>query len=220
VRRALVLLALLTACQESKIVVRVTIPGLDGQPTPLPDLVVAFLPYDRDSVISMLESRAEPKPHTRELDSLFTAFRGPFNELLQRSAALETLRRTPGSSEEQIAEAEARVASARKDLDAARARYWPAMDSLRREMQRWQNATYAGYDTIVRRLPGRQLANPVADTTDQTGWASISLPDGRWWVTARSIDPTDPNAEWYWNLPVTADTLLLDQRNGRRLPRY
>jgi len=220
VRRALWLLILLSACRGQEVAVRVSIPGLDGAPTPLPNLVVAFLPYDRDSVIGLLEGRAEPRPHTAELDSLFAGFRVPFTALVAATARLDRLRSAGGAGADSVPAAEAEVARAREVLAAARARYWPKMDSLRRDVQRWQNATYAGYDSIIRLLPGRQLANPVADTTDPTGWAHIELPNGRWWVTARSIDPTDPNAEWYWNLPVNADTLRLDASTGRRQPRY
>jgi hypothetical protein len=39
-------------------------------------------------------------------------------------------------------------------------------------------------------------------------------------VYARSWDATDPNAEWYWNIPVEDDTLLLSSRTARRQPRY
>jgi len=214
------LLVLLAACGGREVVVRVSIPGLDGASTPLPNLVVAFLPYDRDSVIAMLESRAEPRPHTAELDSLFAAFRTPFGALIAASARLDRLRAAGARAADSLPAAEADVARARAALATARERYWPTMDSLRRDVQRWQNATYAGWDSIIRQLPGRQLANSVADTTDATGWARIELPNGNWWVMARSIDPTDPNAEWYWNLPVTADTLRLDASTGRRQPRY
>jgi hypothetical protein len=31
---------------------------------------------------------------------------------------------------------------------------------------------------------------------------------------------TDPNAEWYWNVPVQGDSLILSPENGRRRPRY
>ena len=60
----------------------------------------------------------------------------------------------------------------------------------------------------------------MTDTTGGDGWAHLTLAPGRWWIYARSWDATDPNAEWYWNVPVNADTLLLSSRTARRQPRY
>ena len=57
-------------------------------------------------------------------------------------------------------------------------------------------------------------------TTGGDGWARFHLPRGEWWIYGRPWDATDPNAEWYWNLPVTADTLLLSSRTGRQRRRY
>jgi len=49
----------------------------------------------------------------------------------------------------------------------------------------------------------------------------LTLPPGRWWIYARSWDATDPNSEWYWNVPAPAgDTLLLSSRSARRQARY
>ena len=217
-----------------------SIPNLNGVETPVPGLVLTFLPYDRDSIIGSLEQRATgPRPNTEPLDSLFRLFRGPFTELLQLTALDERLRQlrdslTPSGSTPQDAPPGSRLAAVRDSLAAmapalARARaamertrttLWPAIDSLRTAVRRWENATYQGYDSIVSSLAERKLANPVADTTGPTGWAEIALTRGRWWVTARSIDPRDPNAEWYWNVAIEGDTVFLSPRTGRNRPRY
>ena len=49
---------------------------------------------------------------------------------------------------------------------------------------------------------------------------SFTLPAGDWWIYGRSWDATDPNSEWYWNLPVSDDTMLLSSRTGRQRRRY
>ena len=54
----------------------------------------------------------------------------------------------------------------------------------------------------------------------EPGWVELRLDSRSWWVYARSPDPLDPNAEWYWNLPAAADTLRFDPTTGRHLPRY
>ena len=50
--------------------------------------------------------------------------------------------------------------------------------------------------------------------------AKLELNGSRWWVYARSPDPQDPNAQWYWNVPATTDTLRLRPATARHLPRY
>ena len=87
-------------------------------------------------------------------------------------------------------------------------------------MRQWEDSTYQGYDSIVQGLARRAAREPVTDTTGAEGWATLTLAPGRWWIYARSWDATDPNAEWYWNVPVDGDTLLLSSRTARRQPRY
>jgi hypothetical protein len=235
VKRLLAALVLLgTGCNARVATVRVSIPDLDGVETPVPGPMVTYLPYDRDSILDAIEARAAPpRPHVAELDSLRALFRAPFTTVLRLTAAktrLEAEREaltSQGTSggrlstvRDSLAALEPALVRARAALDTARIRYWPAMDSLGAIIRTWSDRTFASYDSSARTLPGRRVANPVADTTDALGWATTRLTDGRWWVTARAIDPTDPNADWYWNAPIVGDTVLLDSRSGRRRPRY
>jgi hypothetical protein len=223
----------------------VHIPGPDSIPTPVSGLGLVALPYDRDSVLGALEARAPTgRPPTAELDTLFAQFRGPFAaysraafEAGQLRDTLATLRakldRLPrnapeyrelyasfGRLSEELKEVEAREAETRQALDAARRRFVSRSDSLRARMRAWEDSAYAGYDSIVRGITARSGRAAVADTTGPTGHASLTLRGKPWWIYARSWDATDPNSEWYWNVPVTGDTVVLDPRSGRRRPRY
>jgi hypothetical protein len=223
----------------------VLIPGPDSVPTPVSGLGLVALPYDRDSVLAALEARTRtPRPPTAELDTLFAQFRGPFaaysraafeagrlrDTLATLTAKLDSLpRQAPayrdlyasfGALSEQLKQAEAHEAEARKALDAARGKFVSRSDSLRGRMRAWEDSAYAGYDSIVRGITERSGRAHVADTTDATGHASVTLRGKPWWIYARSWDATDPNSEWYWNVPVTRDTVVLDPRSGRRRPRY
>ncbi|HYC31799.1 MAG TPA: hypothetical protein VEB59_05880, partial [Gemmatimonadales bacterium] len=93
-------------------------------------------------------------------------------------------------------------------------------ESLRTAIRHWEDSTYRGYDSIVRNLAARRRQDPLTDTTDARGWASFHIGPGRWWIYGRSWDATDPNAEWYWNVPAEGDTVLLSASTGRRRPRY
>lgn len=223
--------------------VRVSIPGPDSVETPVTGIGLVALPYDRDSLLKSLDARAKsPRPDTQTLDSLFAEFRGPFigysgatfrlgklrDSLAMVQGDLDSLGRdTPqysvryaqfGRLSDSLKAAEARTQSARATLNKARSVFVTRSESLRAGVRQWEDSTYRGYDSIVRGLSrGREA---VTDTTGPDGWAHLRLNPGRWWIYARSWDATDPNAEWYWNVPATEDTLLLSSRTGRRQPRY
>ena len=238
--------AAVVGCEGSRdVVVRVSIPGTDSTDTPVSGVGLVALPYDRDSVLTGLEAAAKrPKPPTARLDSLFAAFRDPFNRYAAASlrltglrdsaegikARLDTLGRndpeygrlyaTLERLSDSVTAASRENEAARGSLDRARAGFVTESESLRAAIRHWEDSTYQGYDSIVRNLAARRRQDPLTDTTDARGWASFSLGPGRWWIYGRSWDASDPNGEWYWNVPAEGDTLLLSARTGRRRPRY
>jgi hypothetical protein len=247
VSRLWLLLALgLAACDRPKdVAVRVSIPGPDSVATPVAGAGLIALPYDRDSVLHALAAAAPtPRPSTAELDSLFHRFRTPFSEyasanfeaeklrggLAGLKARLDSLPRNApeyrtlyarfGQQSSALAEAEKREQVARKALDTARATFIARSDTLRARVRKWEDSTYQGYDSIVRGIARARGRTAVTDTTGPDGWAHFKLQGGPWWIYARSWDATDPNTEWYWNVKVTGDTVLLSERSGARRPKY
>jgi len=233
------LLLLLTAgCRPRTVTVRVTIPDLHGVETPVPGLQVVFLPYDRDSIVRGFEAKAStPRPYRNELDSLYREFRAPFFEFMKVATVVDRLRRerdsltqamgsTAVSSPRVKAVADSIVrltpveSAAQSALAKARERLGPSIERFRDEAAKWEEVTYRDYESTVRALGRRSFANPVADTTNALGWATIELTNGRWWATTRTIDPGDPYAEWYWNVAIDGDTVALSPRTGLHRPRY
>jgi hypothetical protein len=240
------LLAGLTACERPRdVAVRVSIPGPDSMETPVTGIGLVALPYDRDSVLAALEAGSRtPRPDTAELERLFREFRGPFNaytgatftagqlrdSLDRLKLELDSLPRNAPEYHDRyaefarltdsLAELRTRIERNRADLDRARAAFVERSATLRAAVRHWEDSTYVGYESLTQALASRRHQEPVTDTTGADGWAHFTLPAGRWWIYGRSWDATDPNAEWYWNLPVDADTLLLSSRTGRQRPRY
>jgi hypothetical protein len=213
--------------------------------TPASGVGIIALPYDRDSVLASLEGRARtPRPPTGPLDSLFARFRGPFTVYTKLSYAASKLRDSlaalrreldtaaPDSADrrpiavrvKQMADSlramETRLERARIQLDRARAEFVQQSESPRAAIRQWEDSTYRGYDSIVEQLVRSRGHEASTDTTGETGWAHFKLGRGDWWLYARAWDTSDPNAEWYWNLPVSDDTIFLSSRTGRRRPRY
>ena len=235
-----------TGCEGARhdVAVRVSIPDPASVETPAAGVGVVALPYNRDSILKSLEAHARPRPDTAALDSLFARFRGPFTAYTAVSYAeaglrdslrllrsrLDSLAR--GAPEfavlsarhsrmsDSLRRVESRARSARAALDRARIDFVTRSESLRTAIRHWEDSTYQGYDSLTGALAAQRHREPVTDTTDATGWAHFTLDDGPWWIYGRSWDATDPNAEWYWNVPVTSDTILLSSRAGRQRPRY
>ena len=238
--------AALAACEGSRdVAVRVSIPAPDSTDTPVSSVGVVALPYNRDSVLGGLEAAAKtPRPATARLDSLFAGFRGPFSRYSAATVRLGRLRDSvagltgrldslPRNApdygrlyaaleglSDSVKAAETEANAARTALDRARASFVTESESLRAAVRHWEDSTYRGYDSIVRNLAARRRQDPVTDTTDARGWATFNLRSGPWWIYARSWDAGDPNAEWYWNVPVESDTVLLSAQTGKRQPRY
>ena len=234
------------ACERPRdVAVRVSIPGPDSLETPVTGVGLVALPYDRDSVLKSLDASARtPRPHVAALDTLFREFRGPFtaysaatfrlgklrDSVAEVKAALDSLPRNApdyavayarfGRLSDTLKVAQTKAESARSALERARAGFVARSESLRAEVRSWEDSTYRGYDSIVHNLALARHREPVTDTTGSDGWAHLRVAPGRWWIYARSWDATDPNAEWYWNVPLTGDTVLLSSRTGRRQPRY
>lgn len=242
-RKLIVLIVILAACEQRKVEVRASLPGLDGVEAPVAHLAFVVLPYDRDSILDLLEKAAPtPRPHTRQLDSLFALWREPFaryagasyraQEISESLAVLRKLldslpRNAPnyavlygtfGALTDSLAAARLRGAPPRLELEKLRRRVIPLVDSLRRDVTAWENSTFRNYESLVGELTTTRDA--IADTTGPEGRASLRLKDGAWWVYAWTWDAGDPYRQWYWNVPVRGNQVMLDARSGRRRPSY
>ncbi len=208
-------------------------------------LGLVALPYDRDSLLQVLEA-GNPKPValTRPMDSLFQMFRGPFiayaaaayrlaaldRSLTQRKAQMDSLPRTSpvydslyrafAGGSDSLAVLKHLRDDAQHRLGEYRIKVGEPLDSLRQLMSTWEDSTYRSYDSLTKVLGSGIGKEPIADSTDATGKATLTLPPGDWWIYARSWDTWDPNSEWYWNVPVKGDRITLDRATGRRVPRY
>lgn len=243
-RWSIVLVLSLAACERTRdVTVVAAIPGT-GEATTANFMFVA-LPYDRDSLIAAFEARATtPAPSTAALDTLFAQYRAPFaaytalvaeatrlgDSLAARKARLDAMPRTGPeyvdayrqwtAIRDSLRTLDTQVARARAALEAARPAFVARSESLRAAVRGWQDSTYKGYDAAVDSLVKRSHRQPVSDTTGASGAATLRLRGDPWWIYARSWDPNDPNAEWYWNVRVAGDTVRLDSATGTNRPRY
>lgn len=200
-RSALLLTLLLVACREPATTVVISVPDRAGNATPVGGQEVVVLPYDRDSVVAALTAQAttpqpDPAPLERLLDSLRIAYAA--------YGAIPVAQRP----------------AAQQRLEARRAELEPRIAELRAAQHAWRDATYAGYDSITFRMTRKLARDPFPDTTDTRGMVTIQpTRGGPWWVTVTAWDAADPFSEWYWNQPLTGDTVRLTTANARHRPR-
>lgn len=245
--RWLIVVALtLAACTRGREVqVEVAIPGPDSVDAPVAHIQLIALPYDRDSILKALQGdRLRPEPLTTTLDSLYTRFRKPFGVYALRAYQVQTLSRNQAYLRQQLDSLTRNAPGydslyraftryvdtiltvrklrdvAQDELAIARIDLGPTIDSLRKIMIRWEDSTYHGYDSVTKALGGGIGREPFADSTGANGKVTLKLPIGNWWIYARSWDAWDPHSEWYWNVPVTSERVVLDRTTGHRRPRY
>ena len=240
------LTVLLAACGgPRKVTIEVKVLDLEANLAIAPNLPLVILPYDRDSLLDVLENQAaEPRPHVALLDSLFAAFRVPYFEIARAGAmvnryrdsmttlkaAMDTLPREDEAYRlrfqlfaqltDSLERSEARREVAATALREARGTFVPLSDSLRREVRAWEEATFRSYDSIVTNLAEETGRTGMIDTTDSAGHSTMIVGRGAWWVYARAWNVEDPNSEWYWNVQLKGDTVRLDSSHGLRLPTY
>ncbi len=237
---AVVLTAGLAACGGNQVAVQVTDENPQGELQPQEDVVVDFLPYDRDSIFQALESQAaEPRPEIPDtLRSLYSEiierqedWRSAERQWQQWRDSLKALSSAMEGMNESTAEYK-QLYSAFTDLepkvealnqqkndafqafDSLQTRTLNFADSIQALRDSWAETAYEGYvgmtDSIVQ-ARGREV---VVDTTSADGWVNVTIPGGQWWVHARTSRPFE---EVYWNVPLDpaqTDTLRLTPDNA------
>jgi hypothetical protein len=138
----------------------------------------------------------------------------PFNEYLRVSAALTRV--TDSATRRMLEDS---VTLARQRLSATRDRLDPAIDTERVRIRAWEDTALRSYDSIGGSLVRQSYRDAIVDSTRADGRTRIKLKGKPWWVTARAVMVSDPNREWYWNLRVSGDTVRLDAKSGRAVPR-
>lgn len=237
---------LLTACDGGPVTVQVSAGPATGEAQPVEDVVVQFVPYDRDSIFEAMASRAEePEPEIpqdlreqfdqvieaqqvwRDAESQWNRVRDSLKQLSGQMEGLDRQSREYLELFDTFNELEKRVSA----LDQRRAQLFGRFDSLQKAtvtradsvqsvILAWEDDAFEGYTALVDSLLEARGIEVRSDTTDGEGFATVNLPGGDWWVYARHTP--GPFEELYWNfhvVPSEADTLTLERENAEVRPR-
>lgn len=241
----LVLPLVLAACGKPQVSVQAELTGAaSSAATPIADLPVRLIPYDRDAILdSLTRAAGEPEPVLPvDLDGLRDSLSAAQVAWRAEEARLHAIEDTiptlvipvgaePAARERMLLrtrrldqeqrEVKQRLAVLQARIAAFSRAIGGAVDSVRVARQRWSETVLKDFDRIAEekiRAAGRTGA---VDTTGHSGTALLRVDEGRWWVYARYALP---DAELYWNVPVevTGKTtrVLLSDANAERRPLF
>jgi hypothetical protein len=200
-----------------------------GDPVPLADLEIRYLPYDRDAVFdSMTAAASSPEPQAPDslvqLQQQIAEAQGNWTNAEDRwNTARDSLRKLSDETERMqragqrnsaqyrllfadFSDQEQRERVANREREAAfsrytglQSRYSNAVQEFRAQRESWGDETFTDFADI--RLARLQALNreEVWDTTNANGVSQVSLEKGQWWVHARY---ELPYSELYWNEPI------------------
>lgn len=236
---SLVLSPCLAACGTS-LTVEVTTEGAEGEATPVANLEVQFLPYDRDSLFSALAAQAgTPEPQVpaaiqarmdsvqalqatwRDAETSWNDAREQLRVLSQRLEGLDRRSREYREAFDQFNGLEQQERSANQIRQSAFDAFTnlqsvtqSQLDSVRAVVESWEDIAFADFTDVEADLLSALGQEVHFDTTDASGMITRSLGGGDWWIHARVAAPS---AEFYWNVLAGAvDTLRLNPGNAER----
>jgi hypothetical protein len=221
--------SLLAACSGTEVIVQAALEAEGEQaaePSPLPNLEVRALPYDRDAIFDSLRAAyATPEPEVpASLMELQTAISDAQEQLsnaeAQWNAARDSLK-TLSDRMRGMSRADPRYVVAFRDFTAqetierqqrqrmeqANQRFTSILSSfneqsqqIRAQRQAWGDEAFGSINDVIDARLDELGLEEHWDTTNANGIVRFEgLKAGQWWVHARY---DLPYTELYWNVPV------------------
>lgn len=218
--------ALLGACGGGEVIVQAeTTNVVSGEAIALQDLVVQFLPFDRDHVFdSLAAAYPEPEPpipdtliklqeavalaqeEWRSAESRWIEARDSLKQISDRMQGMSRaqaeyvlLFRDFNALEPEVQRLERQNATAFSRFDQLQKELVVQSQQVKLRRDEWADEAFAPVDSIFGALIKQMGREIVEDTTDATGLARVVVKPGKWWVHARY---DLPYTELYWNIPV------------------
>jgi hypothetical protein len=234
---SLVLSPLVAACGTS-LTVEVLTEGTEGATSPVANLEVQFIPYDRDSLFAEMAAQAStPEPQVpvavrasldsvqalqstwRTAETSWNEVRDSLRQVSERLANTDSRSREYRQMFDQFNAMEGRERSLNRVRQQAFDQFTglqtttqAQLDSVRAVIQSWEDEAFSDFPDVQADLLSALGAEVHYDTTDTNGMVTRALGAGDWWVHARVLATS---GELYWNvLSGGVDTLRLNPGNA------
>ncbi|HET9334261.1 MAG TPA: hypothetical protein VFQ21_11855 [Gemmatimonadota bacterium] len=225
-----------SACStETNLTVTARGESAEGETVPLSNVVLDVLPYDIDELYGELEAETQPgaEPSAdsiRQLSQRYqdacAAYRstGDSIEIVQQRATAITDRTSPEYNAV-FAEYQALVAREQQRFDDCQAitdRYTDVRNQYREERQAWEERAWPE-DRFTAAEAERIGEQPVQSVeTGPEGSATLTVPNGRWWILGTAPVPGSISQQYRWNLAIEAQggeqTVELTSENAELEP--
>lgn len=247
---ALGLMLAAAACGPSEVVVtmEIEVPNPEGEGmvmTPLSDIEVQLIPFDRDAVFdSMATAYGTPEPEVPpelvEERNRVQEAQADWDAANRRWAMIRDTLQKLNETMEQFSRGEARYVAlfrewqdwdsqygaAEREVDSTFAIFdeiqrgtLRASDSIRILQENWADEAFTDVGTVFTEKQLMTGLDWVVDTTDASGVArgNLMVKPGQYWVHARY---ELPYTELYWNVPITVEggepmTVRLTRENAQ-----
>lgn len=213
-----VVVGVLTACStETQLMIEASGQNAEGETVPLSNVSLDILPYDIDALYTELESQTQPgdPPSADAIRELSKQYQDACSSYRATSDSIEAVQerataisdRTSDEYREAFQAYEALVARERERFDACQSitnRYTGVRDAYREERRAWEERAWPteAFDAAESERIG-DLSLQVVET-EQDGSATVTVPNGTWWILGDAAVPGSISQKYRWNLRVEA----------------
>jgi hypothetical protein len=245
---AAILGAATTFACTGQVAVEAQLENAEGGVSPLKELPIRALPYNRDAIFDSLRtaySTPEPMPPDslnqlqaaiQQANDEWTSAEAKWNSARDSLRALKAkLDNTPRSSGEyrllfrDFGDQEQRERTTQQQSQAAFRRYTDLQErytaqaaAYKLQHEQWADEAYASVDEVIAAHIKKLGLEEIADTTDANGTRIMKLKKGQWWIYAYYPLVYE---ELYWNMPVEVTggepaVVLLNHESATKRPIY
>ena len=233
------LAAIVSACStETTLTVQAKGENAEGEVVPLTNVTLDVIPYDIDALYEELESASQPgeAPQADTLSVLAQQYQDACTAYRATGDSIEAVRqqatqvaRSQGETSDAYRTAFARY-QALVGLEKSRFdrcqdvtdRYTGVRNAYRESRRAWEEKAWPA-EHFTRAESLRIGERPVQRIeTDQNGVASVTVPNGTWWILGTAPVPGSISQQYRWNHQVQAaggeQTVELTSENAELVP--
>lgn len=224
------------ACStETELTIRAQGENAEGEVVPLTNVGLDVIPYDIDQMYEELEGQTRPgaPPVADSLRALAQTYQDACTSYRATSDSIEDVRRRATAIGDQTSPEYRRIFEqyqnlvAREEERFARCQavtdvYTEVRNEYREERQAWEEAAWpqerfaVAESARIGDLPVQRVE------TDQGGTATVTVPNGTWWILGTAPVPGSISQQYRWNVRVVAeggrDTVRLTGENAELQP--
>lgn len=210
----------------------------DGESVPLSNVQIDVIPYDIDQLYTELESESQPgqPPPADSLSVLARSYQEMCAAYRATSDSIEMVRQQATQIQQSEGETSDAYRSAFAEYQALVQReeqrfdqcqevtdvYTDVRNEYRGQRTDWEERAWPAeeFDAAEAELVGDQPVQTVE--TDPQGAASVTVPNGDWWLLGTAPVPGSISQRYRWNVQVVAeggvDTVQLTAENAETEP--